>query len=134
MISFLTDENVFPNVVALLRSKGFDVKDAREADLGGTSDEHLLETANAESRTLVTFDKYFADVLQHPLDSHHGIIRIRIHPPLPSTVLHALERFLQQYDLTLLKGTLVLLERDGYRVRRTHEENEQFNSEQSQPL
>lgn len=133
MTSFLTDENIFPDVVALLRSKGFDVKDAREADLGGTSDEHLLEIANAESRTLVTFDKYFADVLQHPPDSHHGIIRIRIHPPLPPTVLHALERFLQQYDLTLLKGALVLLERDGYRVRRIFAET-QSDNEQPQPL
>lgn len=131
MSNFLTDQNMFPAVAQLLRSKGLDVKDAREEELPNSSDAELMEVARQESRTLVTFDRYFADILLYPDESHAGIIRIHIHPPVLKDVLQAFEQFLQQFDLATLKGTLVLLERGGYRVRRTTLQAEQPSDDQS---
>ncbi len=131
MTSFLTDQQIVPAVVQLLLSKGFDVKDVHEEALSGSDDAALMDIARQESRTLVTFDKHFADIVRYPDDSHAGIIHIRIHPPLPKDVLQAFEHFLQQFDLATLNGTFVLLERDGYRVRRTTSQDEQPSSDQS---
>jgi len=118
-VSFLTDENIFPAVTRWLRAQGFDVKDVREAGLAGTSDRLLMKLAQQEQRTIVTFDKDFTNPLLYPLNNHFGVIRIRIHPPLRRDVLHAFEQFFQQFDLGQLKSTVVVLERNGYHVRRS---------------
>ncbi len=121
MTRFLVDQNVYPSIVELLRLHGFDVKDAREAELASSDDAALAALARAEGRTLVSFDQHFANPLLYPDDSHAGIVRIRIHPPTLREVQEAFERFLHQFDLDTLAGALVSLDRDGYRVRRLRE-------------
>jgi len=119
MIKFLTDENIFPTIVKFLRDKGFDVNDVTEEGMSGANDAAIMDLSLHEGRALVTFDKHFANILLYPPSSHCGIIRIRIHPPLLSDIIRALENFLQKFDLATIKGTLVVMERDGFRVRRT---------------
>jgi len=116
---FLADENVPPALIEFLRDKGFDVKDLRDSAISGSSDSLLIDLARQENRVLVTFDKHFGNILLYPLHTHHGIIRIRIHPPLLSDIVKAFERFLSEFDLETIKGTLIVLEREGFRVRRT---------------
>jgi len=119
MTKFLADENI-PSVIAdFLRNKGFDVKEVCELETPGASDAEIIELARRENRALVTFDKHFADILLYPPHGHHGVLRLRFHPPLLSEIIRALEHFLQAFDLTTIKGTLIVLERDGFRVRRT---------------
>ena len=78
-----------------------------------------MELACREERVLLTLDKHFANILLYPLNSHEGIIRIRIHPPLLSDIIEALGNFLRALDLSTLKGTLVVLEKGGFRIRRS---------------
>jgi len=120
MIKFLVDENVPPAIVEFLRAKDFDVKYARESGLSGSADLDLITLARKDGRVLVTFDKHFANILLHPLNSHHGIIRIRIHPPLISDIREALENLIRNFDLNKLSQTLIILEREGFRVRKQH--------------
>jgi len=82
MTSFLTDENIPPALAEFLWQKGFDVKEARKVGIPGISDSRMIELARREERVLVTFDRHFANILLYPLDSHYGIIRICIYPPL----------------------------------------------------
>jgi predicted nuclease of predicted toxin-antitoxin system len=119
MTSFLADENVPHALAEFLRQKGFDVKEARELGTPSISDRGIIELARREERILVTFDRHFANLLIYPLDNHYGIIRIRIHPPLLSDIIQSLEHFLLKFDLATIKGTLIVLEREGYRVRRS---------------
>ena len=119
MVKFLTDENIFPAIVKFLRDRGFDVRDTREEGMSGISDATLMNLARQENMTFVTFDKHFTNILLYPPSSHCGLIRIRIHPPLISDILQALERFLLNFDLETLIGTLIILERDGFRMRRS---------------
>lgn len=118
MPQFLLDENVPPAVGTFLRSMDLDVVHANESEMVGASDERIMELARREHRTLITFDKHFADVLRYPPGTHWGIIRIRIHPPVLSDVLQALDRFFHQFDLSTIRGTLVVLEKEGFRIRR----------------
>jgi predicted nuclease of predicted toxin-antitoxin system len=118
MTKLLVDENIPPAIVAFLRNKGFDVKEVHEFAASGASDASVMELARRQKRTLVTFDKHFANILLYPLKSHYGVIRIRIHPPLLADILRALDDLLERFDITTFVRTLIVLERDGFRVRR----------------
>ena len=118
MKRFLLDENVPPSVGVFLRDMGLDVVHAKEVGMLGASDEHIMERARYEERTLITFDKHFADLVLYPLHTHWGVIRIRIHPPLLDDICRALAHFLKQFDMSTIRGTLIVLENDGYRIRR----------------
>ena len=120
MIRFLIDENVPPAIVELFRGKGFDVKYVRESGLSGKADSEVISLARGDGRALVAFDKHFANILLYPLNSHHGIIRIRIHPPLISDIVEAFENLMRNFDLNMISGALIILEREGFRVRRIH--------------
>jgi predicted nuclease of predicted toxin-antitoxin system len=117
MIKLLIDENIPPAIVEFLGGKGFDVLYARECELSGKGDSEIIALARDQGRTLVTFDKHFANVLLYPLNSHYGIIRIRIHPPVISDIVKALEHLMRNFDLNTIDQTLIVLERDGFRVR-----------------
>ena len=55
----LTDENIDPDVVAFLRSQGFDVWDVCENGMQGSTDLLLLQTAVRDNRAVLTHDSDF---------------------------------------------------------------------------
>ncbi|MGC8491900.1 MAG: DUF5615 family PIN-like protein [Syntrophobacteraceae bacterium] len=118
MIRLLLDENVSAAIGDFLRSMSFDVIHAKDIGMLGSSDEQIMEMARHEERTLVTFDKHFADVVLYPPNSHWGVIRIRINPPVLGDVTKAFAHFLKQFDMSTIRGTLIVLENDGFRIRR----------------
>lgn len=118
MVKVLADENIFPAIVDFLRQKGLDVADVREIGFAGADDDKVFEVAKRGQRALIAFDRHFANILRYPPSSHYGIIVIRIHPPLLPKIFAALEGFLQKFDLATLKGALVILREDGFRVHR----------------
>ncbi len=115
---FLTDENIPPKVVEFLRSKGYKVKDVREENLQGISDDEMINMAEKEGFTLITFDKHFGNILLYPPKEHHGVIRINIHPPILEDIFSAFDKFFKRFDLPKLDGTLIILERNGFRIKR----------------
>jgi len=120
MIKFLADENIPFPVVEFLRGRGFDVQKATEGGIQGASDDAILQAARKSGRVLLPFDKHFANIHVYPPESHFGIIRIRIHPPVTDDVIKALDQLLQKLDTETITGTLIVLEREGFRVRRAH--------------
>jgi len=115
---FLTDENIPPKVVEFLRNKGYKVKDVREENLNGISDDALINLAKKEGFALITFDKHFGNILLYPSKEYHGIIRINIHPPILEDIFETFNKFLKRFDLSTLAGILVILERKGFRIKR----------------
>lgn len=118
MVKFLLDENVPPAIGTYLRDKGFDAVHAYEVGMSGNTDDQIMNFAGREGRTLITFDKHFSDLLLYPLSTHWGVIRIRIHPPLLADVLEAIQLLLSHFDMSTIQGALIVLEKDGCRVRR----------------
>jgi len=118
MIKFLVDENIPSGVTRFLRDRGFDVKEVGGAEDAGASDDAIMALARKEERILLTFDKHFANILTYPPHSHHGIIRIRIHPPLIDEFNRALDQLMKNFDLNAIGGSLIVLEHEGFRVRR----------------
>ena len=115
---FLADENVPPKVIEFLRSKGYKVKDVREDNLQGISDNELIHMAEKEGFTLITFDKHFGNILLYLPKEYHGIIRISIHPPILEDIFSAFDKFFKSFDLSKLSGVLVILEKKGFRIKR----------------
>jgi predicted nuclease of predicted toxin-antitoxin system len=72
------DENVPDSVGTILREAGHDVALARQQGLAGAPDSHVLAVAAAEDRVLVTFDRGFTNVIQHPPAGTAGIVVIRL--------------------------------------------------------
>ena len=46
---FLTDENIFPQVITFLRKLGHDVKDIQESGLHQITDDKIVEIATLET-------------------------------------------------------------------------------------
>ena len=115
---FLADENVPPKVVEFLRGKNHKVRYLKEEGLTGISDQELIKSAVSENAALVTFDKHFGNILLYPPQKYCGIIRINIHPPILENVVRAFGEFLEKFDISKLPGSLIILEREGFRVKR----------------
>ena len=73
MIKFLLDENVPLSIGAFLRDMSFDVLHAKEVEMLGASDDHIMELARHEGRALITFDKHFANLVLYPPNTHGGL-------------------------------------------------------------
>ena len=68
------DENVPDSVGTIFREAGHDVAFARDEQLAGVPDDQLLATAAGEGRALVSFDRGFTNVIQHPPGATAGIV------------------------------------------------------------
>ncbi len=92
------DENMPDSVAAILRAAGHDVALARDQNLTGSADDHLLAVVARESRALVTLDRDFTNILRHPPADAAGIVVFRLHNqtlPLIRRLAHALALRLQ---------------------------------------
>ncbi|MCC7201432.1 MAG: DUF5615 family PIN-like protein [Nitrospirae bacterium] len=116
-MKFLADENIFPKITAHLRDKGHDVKSLQEEGIFKSIDDEVMRMAKEEDRTVITFDKHFGNILKYPPGKTSGIIHIRIHPPLLEYILPSLDLLLNQYKSPSFSGKLIILERNGYRIR-----------------
>jgi len=75
---YLTNENIPPSVVHLLRGAGHDVLSALES-MAGRSDVDVLAQATSENRVLVTFDKDFGELaFGSHLPASSGVILFRM--------------------------------------------------------
>lgn len=72
------DENVPDSLGTILRDAGHDVAFARDEQLTSAPDDRVLAVASAEGRVLVTLDRGFANVIQHPPAATAGIVVIRL--------------------------------------------------------
>ena len=74
---FIADENIPNALILAIRRKSYSIKDIKEENLIGISDQELLAIAKKEQRIIITFDKDFTNLLQFPLKSHSGIMVLR---------------------------------------------------------
>ncbi|MFN3466421.1 MAG: DUF5615 family PIN-like protein [Candidatus Brocadiales bacterium] len=119
MARFLLDENLPISSVDVFRRYGLDANHVRVRGLIGLSDQELLKIARHERRILITRDMGFANLLDYPFGSHHGIIVLR----LPDTytvrqVDKVIENFLVCTRPSEIENALVIVEPGKYRIRK----------------
>lgn len=72
MLRFLADENIFPSSLQLIRTKGHDVLDIKEANFNGITDAEVIQLARKEDRILLTLDMHFTNIFLFPPFSNPG--------------------------------------------------------------
>jgi predicted nuclease of predicted toxin-antitoxin system len=75
------DENLPLGLAFLLQDLGHDVHTTREEGLSGHADSDIWQTAQEESRFLITQDMDFSDSRKFAPGSHCGILLVRLRTP-----------------------------------------------------
>jgi len=110
---FLIDENVRKEVENFLKAEKHDVLVLPR----GSEDKKIAQVAQESKRIIVTHDQHFADILMYPPQKYSGIIRIKIHPPNPATIINALKDLLSKITPEKLDKKLLILEENAFRIR-----------------
>jgi len=107
--SFLADENLHPNVVASLRSQGFDILYVREGFIG-SSDTTLIQLAHRQNRVIITHDKDFGALAIARREPMVGILFLRPGHIDPQFTQNTLEVVFQS-NLDLIPPFIVVAKR-----------------------
>lgn len=102
-----------------MRTLNYEVFDIREKKLCSLSHDEILELSKEENLVLITFDKHFSNIIKYPPKKFSGIIRVRIHPPLIEDTNNAFKLLLEKAKIEEMRGKLIVLEKEGYRIRKT---------------
>src|SRR5437764_8396599 len=115
-VKILTDENVAPSTVEMLRQLGHDVLDIKESGQLGLPHNAVYEKARETDRLLFTLNRHdFEDQDQFPAAACAGIIVSRIRPNVPESVNPRLKALLISTRPERLHGKLTILYRRGWR-------------------
>lgn len=110
------DENLGNRAIELFRETGHDVATVSEQDLGGTSDDGLIEVCRTEGRVLVTLDLDFSNVLRFPPNHYAGVAVLRVpHPIELETIQERVRVLIQASEQEELSGRLWIIEQDRIR-------------------
>jgi predicted nuclease of predicted toxin-antitoxin system len=112
------DEDLPLAVARALRRAGHEAHTVIEQELGGAPDAVVWQAAQQENRLLVTADKGFADIREHPPGTHRGVVLLRPREDGIRPVMRLLEALLRDHALEQLSGCVTVVSPNGIRVRR----------------
>lgn len=117
----LLDQNIPPAIIGFLTAErpAWVVHHVSELGMSGASDEAIFAWAQRNQAIVITFDEDFADARMYPVGAHAGIIRLRVWPTTSEETERALSRLLGQIPDDDLRGSLVIVDRNGIRLRRS---------------
>lgn len=114
---FKIDENLHPDVAALLREHGHDAVSVWDQHMRGADDPHLAAVCRAEGRVLLTFDLGFADIRQYPPEQWPGFVVLRLSSQDRAHVTAVLRRVVSAFKPGELAGRLWIVTERDIRVR-----------------
>lgn len=119
--SLFTDQNLHADVVAFLRSEGFDVCDVNESGWAGETDTILFHRAANMGRAVVTHDSDFGRMAFQQADPFVGIVYLRPGHLLPVTTVDSLRQLLDS-DPDVQPSFVIVVKRrnGGVKVRVAH--------------
>jgi predicted nuclease of predicted toxin-antitoxin system len=103
----------------LLRVAGHDVVRAEEIGQARADDLQILNRATEEKRILLTLDGHFGDWVVLPLSEHHGVLRVKAHPPSTKAIAKILLPLLSRHEQNDFQNHLVILSANRTRWIRT---------------
>ena len=110
------DENLGRRSIELFKETGHEVSTVTEQQLGGTSDDELIEVCRTEGRALVTLDLDFSNVLRFSPQRYAGIVVLRVPHPVALNDIHdRIRTLLKASEGEELDGKLWIVEQDRIR-------------------
>lgn len=116
-MKFLADQCVYQTTIDLLRGFGFDVISLKDLNATTALDEKVLKLAKEYSRVLITNNLDFGKLVFYSSKEHSGVIILRINPLNENKVHSVMKIFLTRYKKVALDQTLVVVDKNKYRVR-----------------
>lgn len=116
-MKFLTDENVYTQIVEAIRSLSHDVLDIKEQNLFRMPDDDISQMAQNMERILITNDKDFSNILTYSPSEYHGIIILRLSRLTINGAVKRLIGFLKTLSEEQIRGKLAIVEPDRVRFR-----------------
>jgi predicted nuclease of predicted toxin-antitoxin system len=104
--------------VEALRAANHDAVHLRDGGLIRLPDPDIVAKAVAESRIVLTFDLDFGDILAIARSEAPSVVIFRLRNQTPSAVNPRLFRVIHDCEEELAGGALVIVEDEGFRVRR----------------
>ena len=114
---FLTDENIYPQMVEAIRRLSHDVLDIKEQNLFSIPDSDIIQIAQDTKRILITYDKDFSNILIYPPSHYYGIIVLRLSRLIIKDAIRQLTSFIKELSEEKIKGRLAIVEPDRVRFR-----------------
>jgi predicted nuclease of predicted toxin-antitoxin system len=118
-LRLLLDQMIDVEVAEELRRHGYDVVRVSEVGMAAADDSEILSRAINDARILVTLDGHFGDWAVLPLETHPGVIRIRVSPTTSSAIIALLLPFLTKHGDRKYANQLVIVRPSGVRWVRT---------------
>ena len=115
---FLADMGVSLTTVEALRGANHDAVHLRDEGLIRLSDSEIAAKAVSETRVVLTFDLDFGDILAVTRCQTPSVIIFRLRNQTPVAVNPRLFRVIAECAAELATGAIVLVEDEGFRVRR----------------
>jgi predicted nuclease of predicted toxin-antitoxin system len=117
-MKFFIDECVYQVTTDFLIEQGHDVITVQQAGLTGYKNGFVLERAINEKRIFLTRDIHFTNIFLFPPENTYGIIVLKIKPEIILKVHNILLQLLNKYSQVELEKTLVIVDRNKYRIRK----------------
>lgn len=120
-MNLVADENIDRQIVGSLRDDGHQVWYAAEI-VSGSSDENVLELANANNALVLTGDKDFGELVYRRRLAHHGVVLMRL------SGLSSIEKTRVVISVFRQRGpelrqAFSVISHDKLRIRRSHTSN-----------
>ena len=107
-MKFKLDENLPVQLKFLLSQLSHDVHTTRDESLTGHSDQEIWESAQRESRFLITQDMDFSDLRQYAPGSHFGILLLLLHAPDRSNLTRRVGELFRVENVSEWSGCFVV--------------------------
>ena len=117
IMRFLADMGVSKRVVSWLRAQGHDVVHLSDRGLHRLPDQKIFELAGEESRTVLTFDLDFGEIVAMSRSRAISVILFRLNNTRSSFVIDRLESALRDDHVVLEAGAIITVEDARHRVR-----------------
>ena len=117
-MTILLDHCIPRRYFNILQEWGYDVHLLSEYVPVESIDPVVIQIAQTLDAVLLRVDTDFQNIVNYPPQVYQGIIVIRHEHRTREAIAHSLKEALQDLYRDLLRGALVVVESDGYRVRR----------------
>lgn len=118
-MKFFLDANIPYSALEIFEELNLESTHARDAGLSRADDMKIMDYAVKNDSILVTKDLEFANLISFPIESHHGVILMRL-PSFfkASQFVNVLRDFLTSIDTKDLKKAIAIVKVGRYRIRK----------------
>lgn len=116
-MKFLADMPISPKTVNYLKSLGHDIYRISDKGLPKAKDSEIVAIAIREQRTVLTTDLDFSAIIATSQKTIPSAIIFRLSDESHENINALLENILPKIEGEILKGAIVVIEDDRFRVR-----------------